>query len=171
MYHCQNVHCSQRNIERIIEHLSKAKYSIDLAMYSFSSIELACALKMALGRKVVIRLIVSRHWDTKVNSQLANLIRWGAQLRTQNSSYFMHHKFCVIDGQARVDHIWRQKKRKYGPETTYSVLINGSLNWTDGGIGANWENVHITSHAQMATEFQSEFDRMWKAFADKSSAK
>ncbi|XP_030244041.1 mitochondrial cardiolipin hydrolase-like, partial [Drosophila navojoa] len=143
MYHCQNKYCAQRNIHRIIEQLDKAKYSIDLAMYSMQSIEMTRALKNALLRKVVVRIIVSLQRTSKINRHLLDLIERGAHLRKQNSNYFMHHKFCVIDGEERVNHLWSLKKRNYGPETTYSVLINGSLNWTDGGIGINWENVVI----------------------------
>ncbi|EDW18889.2 uncharacterized protein Dmoj_GI13482 [Drosophila mojavensis] len=165
LYYCQNKHCAQANIDRIIEQLNKAKYSIDLAMYSVYSVEMTRALKNALLRKVVVRIIVTLQRGDKTNCLLVDLIHHGAHLRNQNSHYFMHHKFCVIDGQERVNYLWSLKKRNYGPETTYSVLINGSLNWTDTGIGVNWENVVITSHPKMTNVFQSEFDRMWKVFS------
>lgn len=169
IYNCQNKHCAQTNINRIIEQLDKAKYSIDLAMYSVHSTEMTRPLKDALLRKVVVRIITSLQPGDKINSHLVDLIHRGAHLRNQNTSCFMHHKFCVIDGQERVNHLWSLKKRFYGPENTYSVLINGSLNWTDTGIGVNWENVVITSHPQMINAFQSEFDRMWEVFSNNTS--
>ncbi|XP_064536326.1 mitochondrial cardiolipin hydrolase-like [Drosophila montana] len=161
---CANTHCTQRHIERVAEQLARAKYSIDLAMYSLSSPEILLALGRALQRNVAIRLIVSQPVGTSINLAIFNLMRGGLRVRSQPFVGFMHHKFCVIDGRTRVDHIWGRKRRSYGPPPTYSVLINGSVNWTQGGFGANWENLVITSNHLLASEFQAEFDRMWKAF-------
>lgn len=161
---CANTHCTQRHIERIIELLARAKFSIDLAMYSLSSPEILLALGKALQRNVAVRLIVNQPVATPINAYIFNLMRAGLMARSQPFVGFMHHKFCVIDGRTRVDHIWSLKRRSYGPPATYSVVINGSVNWTQGGFGANWENLVITSHHRIASEFQAEFDRMWEAF-------
>ncbi|XP_030245620.1 mitochondrial cardiolipin hydrolase-like, partial [Drosophila navojoa] len=162
VFHCSNKYCTHVHVNRIIDHLNNAKFSIDLAMYTLGSIEITNALKNALLRNVAVRIIVSQRREA-FNYLLLDLMDWGAQVRSQSSINFMQHRFCVIDEQGRVDRLW-YKKNINGPKSN-SVFMNGSLNWTDSGTGGNWENVIITTNEQLAKAFQAEFDRMWKVFS------
>ncbi|XP_017871956.1 PREDICTED: mitochondrial cardiolipin hydrolase-like [Drosophila arizonae] len=165
VFYCTNENCSQKYVNRIIDNLNNAKFSIDLAMYSIGSIGMVSALMNALLRNVVVRIIVSQR-NATLSCVLLDLVDRGAQLRCQDCDNFMQHKFCVIDEQGRVNRI-RNKKRKNGPKT-HGVLMNGSLNWTDSGFCGNWENVVITTNAEVVQAFQEEFDRMWIAFSTKT---
>ena len=67
----------------------------------------------------------------------------GISVRTDHSSFYMHHKFVLVDGQ---------------------LLINGSFNWTRAAITGNQENVIVTNHRTMVCAFQAEFERLWQQF-------
>ena len=78
---------------------------------------------------------------------LAVLVIWpnlfaGIQVRQNHgSSFFMHHKFALIDD-------------KY--------LVNGSFNWTRQAVTGNNENVLITSDCNIVNAFKMEFNKLWK---------
>lgn len=52
----------------------------------------------------------------------------------------MHHKFAVIDD---------------------TLLINGSLNWTQRAVLRNHENIMITSSKLFISQFLEEFENLW----------
>jgi mitochondrial cardiolipin hydrolase len=67
----------------------------------------------------------------------------GIKIVHDNSSYHMHHKFCIVDGKK---------------------LLNGSLNWSVQGVTSNQENVMVTTNLVFVKSFQVRFDRMWAQF-------
>lgn len=68
-------------------------------------------------------------------------------VRTDNSSYNMHHKFVVVDCQ---------------------LLINGSFNWTRQAITGNQENVFVTNNSKITKSFLEEFEKLWEQFDPKN---
>ena len=68
----------------------------------------------------------------------------GIRVVHDNSSYHMHHKFCIIDD---------------------TKLLNGSLNWSVQGVRSNQENVMITTDPALVRPFQAAFAKMWRTFA------
>lgn len=61
-----------------------------------------------------------------------------------NSSYHMHHKFCIVDG---------------------TKVLNGSLNWSFQGVKNNQENVMVSTDPAFVKPFQDRFTVMWSKFA------
>lgn len=159
---CDNIHCAQRNIDRMKQLLDQAKYSIDLAMYSLSSQEMLNVLKRALARRVHMRIVM--HPKTReLSPEVAILLHMGACIRIVCSERsLMHHKFCVIDGRQRINKLWNMKRLKFLPRITYPAVINGSANWTSGSFGSNFENVIVSTNQIIVTELETEFERMWK---------
>ncbi|XP_043648164.1 mitochondrial cardiolipin hydrolase [Drosophila teissieri] len=161
--HCRNTHCTLRNVGKIAEQIDRAVYSIDLAIYTFTSFSLADALKRALERDVSIRIISDGEMVFSSGSQITMLARLGVPVRVPITTYMMHNKFCIIDGVERVEEIRLLRKRK-GMRPCYSIVVSGSVNWTRQGLGGNWENCIITADDKLTAMFQTEFNRMWKAF-------
>ena len=67
----------------------------------------------------------------------------GINVRTDSSSYLMHHKFVLIDG---------------------TILINGSFNWTRQAISGNQENLLITNNEKLVNCYLKEFEKLWLQF-------
>ncbi|XP_037937397.1 mitochondrial cardiolipin hydrolase [Teleopsis dalmanni] len=160
---CTNHYCVKHNVNRLIEYIDNAKYSIDLAMYTFTSHDLASAFKRAYKRNVAIRIISDQEMIQSSGSQVVMLSQLGISVRWPSSVLLMHHKFCIIDGEYRAGQVvdlktGRQRARPRG------VLLTGSLNWTMQGFGGNWENILITSNKKLINAYELEFARLWKYF-------
>ncbi|XP_030384251.1 mitochondrial cardiolipin hydrolase [Scaptodrosophila lebanonensis] len=164
---CSNKFCSVRNLARIIQQIDKAAYSIDIAIYTFTNIALMTAIERALKRGVIVRIITDREMAFSSGSKIACLAPYGVPVRGPDSTFMMHHKFCIIDGEARIKEIMKMNGRKYLALPYCSILINGSVNWTRQGFGGNWENCTITSDKLLTEKYQEEFLNLWKSF-DKS---
>lgn len=169
-FKCTNVYCSRRHVERIAEQLDRAQFSIDLAMYVLNSFEIVASLKAALKRGVKVRLIGHKK-SGPIDEEIKSLVELGMRLRFPDSIKLMHHKYCLIDGCDRVTKLLSEKNRQYRSPRTTSVAICGSLNWTNGGFGANWENFIITSNTLINSELELEFNRMWHAFRTQRKVK
>lgn len=162
-FKCLNEYCSQRNVERITEQLARARVSIDLAMYTFNSLEIIDALKAALRRDIKVRILTNNRFSA-FDDNFKCLMGMGARVRLPDSTKLMHHKFCVIDGCERVAKLLKERVSHLQPGPTTSVAISGSANWTNGGFGANMENCLITSNTLITSQLEMEFNRMWRAF-------
>ncbi|XP_030557297.1 mitochondrial cardiolipin hydrolase [Drosophila novamexicana] len=162
-FKCRNKYCTKSHIQSIVHQIDQAQYCIDIAIYTFTIIELFEALKRALRRGVTIRVISDHEMICSSGSKVSSLNRLGVEVRMPRTTAMMHHKFMVIDGGARVDDLWL-RDRKSKPRACQSVVVYGSSNWTLQGFNGNCENCVITSDRQMTGQFQAEFDRMWKSF-------
>lgn len=74
---CKNRFCAAYNVGRLIEFIDSAKYSIDLAMYTFTSYELSQAFCRALKRGVLIRIISDHEMAYSSGSQIIPLTKQG----------------------------------------------------------------------------------------------
>ena len=93
--------------------------------------------------RVVVRVLTDDEQMGTSGSQIEKFRREGIQVRHDLSSFFMHHKFAVID-------------RKQ--------LLNGSFNWTRQAVTGNRENVMITSDQDIVKAFSEEFQALWKKY-------
>lgn len=157
---CTNKYCTKRNIKKIVQLINRAKYSIDIAMYTFTLSELKLALEQALQRGVQLRVISDHEMTLSSNSQIGRLNELGIEVRAPKTSAMMHHKFLVIDGRQRLAEIFRGGKSV----DTCSLVLTGSANWTMQGVAGNWELCIISSDSVMTAKYEEEFFRMWEAF-------
>lgn len=74
---CENPFCAAYNVGRLIELIDSALYSIDLAMYTFTSFELSQAFVRALKRGVFVRIISDHEMAYSTNSQIITLTKAG----------------------------------------------------------------------------------------------
>ena len=123
--------------------LQEAAKSLDVCVFTISCKELCDVLINAHHDGVVVRVITDKEQSFVSGSQVERLRRMGIQVRTDNTSYFMHHKFAVIDER---------------------TLINGSLNWTLQGVCGNQENVIISASPQMVEPFSRKFESLWEMY-------
>jgi phosphatidylserine/phosphatidylglycerophosphate/cardiolipin synthase-like enzyme len=127
----------------VIAELNRARTSIDVAMFLFTSQTLSDALIAAKGRGVQVRVIMdnynARHVNLSKNHELA---AGGVQvkLHTTPAGIKFHHKFCVIDG---------------------ATTLTGSYNWSESADESNYENYATIHDPAIARAYGTEFDSLW----------
>lgn len=131
----------------LIKTLQTARKSLDVCVFVFSCKELADVLMSAHANGVVVRVISDNEQVFASGSQIEALRRKGIQVRNDSASYFMHHKFAVVDNE---------------------VIINGSLNWTLQGVCGNQENVVISAIPDMVAPFSRHFEKLWEKYDPES---
>ncbi|CAM5086721.1 unnamed protein product [Natator depressus] len=130
-------------LARLLRRLLSARRSLELCLFAFSSPQLGRAVQLLHRRGVRVRLVTDADYMALSGSQVGRLRQAGIQVRHDQESGYMHHKFAIVD-----------KK----------MLITGSLNWTTQAIQNNRENVLIVEDAEYVEPFLAEFERIWEEY-------
>jgi len=109
---------------RLLRAINLTKATIDLAIFDFTSGELAGALLAAKERGVAIRIVADARQAQGKHSEIPWLLEKGLKVRLTrgHGQGVMHHKFAIFDGK---------------------LGVTGSYNWTDTAERFNHENVVI----------------------------
>ncbi len=126
--------------ERMVAAIGGAEESVDAAVYSFTSQEIAGALARAKGRGVRVRAVVDALQASGENSVADDLKRAGLEVRVFPKGTTMHNKFAVIDS---------------------SLVATGSFNWTKSAAYYNRENLLLLFDRGLANDYEGEFFRLW----------
>ena len=126
--------------EAVITEISKARKTIDIAMYSFSSREIAQALVEAKKRGVKIKIVLDNAQIKELFSKSRYLIGKGVSVKFRLGPGLMHNKFAVIDAKE---------------------LLTGSFNWTASADKKNSENLLILSDKELAQKYAKQFKHLW----------
>ncbi len=130
--------------ELIISAVASAKNEIVIAVYTFTSRQLAYALANAVKRGVDVKVILDGDMASDRYSILSILRRNGVNLTIEsNPASIMHNKYAVIDTQ---------------------TVITGSYNWTKSANISNYENIVIIKSPSLASSYRSNFEKLWKRF-------
>jgi len=132
--------------------LEQAKGELLIAVYAFTSDELAGAVVQAKKRGVAVQVIVDREFDARNESSKGKFLEGqkipvrrlsGAKLNArEKETGLMHQKFAVID-------------RK--------IVFTGSYNWTHSADSLNDENLLLFRDAgPLAEEYRKIFLRLWE---------
>ena len=127
--------------ENIAFHISRAKKSIDLCVFTISDEHLGRSIKAAHAKGIKVRLITDANKMRDTGSQIKDLARAGIQVKVDNSKYHMHNKFGLIDGR---------------------IAFTGSYNWTYTAKAFNQENLVITTNYTIVHAFINEFEQLWE---------
>ncbi len=128
------------NLSTLLNMLSSARESLDVCIFTFSHRDLADVLINAHQGGVVVRVLTDNEQTHSFGCQVERLRRAGVQVRLDDTSYYMHHKFVVVD------------RRR---------LVNGSLNWTAQAVCGNQENVVVTTKKELVQPFVAQFEDLW----------
>ncbi|XP_060116623.1 mitochondrial cardiolipin hydrolase [Heteronotia binoei] len=128
---------------RLVARLLTARRCLDLCVFAFSSPQLSRAVLLLHRRGVRVRVVTDADYMALRGSQIGILRRAGIQVRHDQDSGYMHHKFAIVD-----------KK----------LLFTGSLNWTAQAIQHNRENVLILEDAEYVKLFLQEFEKIWENY-------
>ncbi|PIK55726.1 putative mitochondrial cardiolipin hydrolase-like [Apostichopus japonicus] len=129
------------------DYLYSARSSLDVCVYTITSLVL-CEIILDVHKSgTPVRVIIDDESDNFEGSLLKKFRENGVKLRTDKSSFLMHHKFVIIDKE---------------------TVMNGSFNWTRNAITANNENVFITNNPEVVKPYMEEFEKLWRYFEPNS---
>jgi len=138
-------------VQKLMDRINAASYSIDLALYSFFGMQdVADAIILAKNRGVKVRVVYDNR--TTQNSMQA-LINAGIPVlkRTSGLDGIMHNKFFIFDSRDTV--------------LTNDWLWTGSFNITSTEVG--WKNNVIEINDPTITQaYKIEFEEMWGGSSD-----
>lgn len=128
---------SPYNSEEIFNLIANAKYEIKLEVYEFSYKELADALIDTVNRNVSVKVILEK--SVYQNNNMFNyLLNHGIDVSWASKKFHnTHSKFMIIDD---------------------SIVIVGSLNWSENALKYNREASVIIYSAEISNEFEKIFD-------------
>ncbi len=129
--------------DAIVSIIDNAKKTLDCAIYTFTSREIAQAIAKAHERGVYVRVIMDRSQAADGYAKKRYLMKLNIPVRTHIGDGIMHHKFLVADTL---------------------LVITGSYNWTASANQWNYENIVIIRSADLAKTFESEFEKLWNKF-------
>jgi phosphatidylserine/phosphatidylglycerophosphate/cardiolipin synthase-like enzyme len=128
---------------KIISRINLSKKSIKIAIFSFTSGEIAGALESAKKRGVSVKISADKGQSTGKQSEIKYLISKGIDIRLKKGKGkygIMHNKFAVFDE---------------------NEVVTGSFNWTNNAEYNNYENVIFIKDAEIAKIYSREFDRIF----------
>jgi phosphatidylserine/phosphatidylglycerophosphate/cardiolipin synthase-like enzyme len=136
----------------ILREIGAAKQELLVAVYAFTSDDLAGALVQAKKRGVAVQVVVDREFDRTnetskgkfLDAQKIPVRRVSGTTSTvgDKDPGLMHQKFAVVDRR---------------------VVFTGSYNWTHSAENRNDENLLVFRDASpLAEEYRKAFFRLWE---------
>lgn len=128
--------------EKILKRIHSSNTTLDLAMYSLTSKEIAEALDNAGRRGVKVRIIrdISQTKEKNDADSLLGGPHVEVRLLKGLGRGIMHDKFAIFDG-------------KEG--------FTGSYNWTQNAELDNYENAFFFTDPPILQDYEKEFARLW----------
>ena len=129
--------------DKIIAKINLSKTSIKIAIYSFTSGDIAWALENAKNRGVDIQIIADQSQSKGKSSEVPFLISKNFKLKILQGKGrgIMHNKFAIFDEKE---------------------VITGSYNWTNNAESNNYENAIFINDPDVTKAYLAEFDKLWK---------
>lgn len=136
----------------ILREIDSAKKEILVAVYAFTSDDLATALVQAKNRGIAVQVILDRDFDATNDNSKGKLLE-SQQIpvrrasgvkpaKPDRESGLMHQKFAVIDR---------------------TLVFSGSYNWTHSADKLNHENLLLFRDASLlAEEYRRVFLHLWE---------
>ncbi|KAI1284983.1 Mitochondrial cardiolipin hydrolase [Halotydeus destructor] len=136
---------SQGPLKELIKLLRTTETTIDICMFVVSFPTLADVLIELRKRSIDVRLIVDGREKEAFKSQISYLKASGIKVRCNQHSYscLMHNKFLVIDDY---------------------MVLSGSFNWTKAAVLFNYDNILITTQANLVRDYSEQFNVLWSSF-------
>lgn len=136
--------------DTLIAYIDRAKYTLDITMYNFTSTSsasianVATAVNNAYTRGVRVRWL----YDSSNTNSGMTLLNAGINkgYRTDDAG-IMHDKFMIIDAKST--------------NPNDAVVWTGSTNWSKAQFETDYNNVIIIQDSSVASAFLGEFNQMW----------
>lgn len=128
--------------ERLLAAIGAAENSIDIAVFRFTSVDVAEALVEAKNRGAHVRILADETESQKGQSILPFLQEEGLNVRYIKGRFGggMHHSFVIADSKA---------------------IFTGSYNLTEYSDKFNFENAIFTDEPRLVAKYQAQFDKLY----------
>jgi phosphatidylserine/phosphatidylglycerophosphate/cardiolipin synthase-like enzyme len=120
--------------------LQQAKNQVDICVFTISDDRISKEILAAHQRKVKVRILTDNEKLHDVGSDIKLLAERGIEVKIDNTTAHLHHKFAIID---------------------QSILLNGSYNWTRSAAESNEENLVVSYEVSLIQQFCKEFEDLW----------
>lgn len=129
--------------DKIIAKINLSQKTIKIAIYSFTSGDIAWALENAKKRGVDISIIADKSQSTGKNSEIPYLLSKNFNLKIIQGKGrgIMHNKFAIFDDKE---------------------IVTGSYNWTDNAEKNNYENAIFINDSEVVKSYLAEFNKLWQ---------
>ncbi|MDQ3297708.1 MAG: phospholipase D-like domain-containing protein [Myxococcota bacterium] len=153
---------AQSHNARIAQMIRDARFTVDIAMYSYSDAGINAAIADAVTRGVKVRFLFDTAREDKnqvdpavrAATKSGRLEAMGVDVRYVNK--ILHHKFALVDGP-------RDDKAR----AATAKIVTGSANWSNSAATVFDENtLFIEGSAKLTASYQQEFDLLWKGSRD-----
>ncbi len=131
----------------IINAISHAQKTLDIALFSFTDDQLGNAVVQARRRGVSVRVLLAEGQERVLGGEHGKLVNAGVVVSVAQGLGYFHHNFAIIDRE---------------------LVITGSYDWSDAADQHNYENVvfiscpALTASQTVAEQYTSEFERLWR---------
>lgn len=136
----------------ILREIDAAQQELLIAVYAFTSDDLASALVQAKKRGVAVQVVIDREFDRTNNNSKGKFfdtqkitvrrVSGATSKLADKEPGLMHQKFAVIDRR---------------------IVLTGSYNWTHSADNRNDENLLVFRDASpLAEEYRKTFLRLWE---------
>jgi phosphatidylserine/phosphatidylglycerophosphate/cardiolipin synthase-like enzyme len=135
----------------IIENITKAEKSIDIAVYSINNDQIVDAILKAQKRtNLKIRILTDVIQASGHSSKVPFLYESGLTLKVHSVHKIMHNKFAIFDSK---------------------TATNGSYNWTNPASEVNNENCVFfgANEISVIEKYQKEFEKLWELNPEEKS--
>jgi phosphatidylserine/phosphatidylglycerophosphate/cardiolipin synthase-like enzyme len=129
----------------VIPLIEGARRTLEVAMFYFTSQEIADAILAAHARGVRVRMILDAGGASSASSKHAILCAHGIAVKTENWGGKSHSKWAVADAGS----------------IGSAAVVFGSMNWTGAGDESNDENTLYVKNERFASLFHDEFEHQW----------
>lgn len=136
-------------ISQILPLVENAQSSITFMAFSFTHTALGDAMLARAKDGVTVSGIFETRGSETEFSELPIMFCSGLPVRQDGNPGTFHHKVIIIDE---------------------SILITGSLNFSDNADSSNDENVLIINSRSIAKKYVDEFNRRWREATDPDAA-
>lgn len=136
-------------IPQIVSLIGRAKKSVDIMCFVFSSQEISEALIAAHKRGVKVRVLFDNSFSSPGSTARWRYVPFktlgeaGITVKYDDEAAKIHHKLVIVDS---------------------TEVLTGSFNLSNNAAKSNDENLLIIASTEIGDIYQKEFDRLWNFF-------
>lgn len=143
------IYLNDRMGDTIVAYINRAKYTLDVAVYNYTSSfpAIAVAANAAHTRGVKVRWIYDSSSSNTGIPLLNSSIKRLASPEDAGPYSIMHNKFMIIDANS--------------PNPNDPVVWTGSTNWNTQQFNTDYNNAVVIQDQNIAKAFRAHFNMMW----------